>query len=183
MKYTQEDITEGCLRKEREYQKALYEEYASEMFALCLRYMENREEAEDILQDTFLKVFSKPESFRNVRNLRAWLRQVFVNNILNVLKARKIFVPLDEETVYGTDDKEVFDAKPSEYSIKDLLSALKILKKEERIVFNMNELENISFKEMEKILNKKSSTLRSISRRAKIKMSNYLKEMEKKNYE
>ena len=96
MNYTQEDIILGCIRKDEDYQKALYDEYASEMFAICLRYMKNKEDAEDILQDTFIKILSSPKHLENVNDLSKWLRRVFINNILNQLKLKKRFSIIDK---------------------------------------------------------------------------------------
>ncbi|MDO5759969.1 MAG: RNA polymerase sigma factor [Bacteroidota bacterium] len=179
MKYTQEDIIKGCFREEREYQKALYETYSSKMFAICLRYLSNREDAEDMLQDTFIKIFSAPKYFENISNLDAWIRKVFVNNILTHFKSKKkIFASYEVENIAEQEDF-VFDVDTEKFTTKELLQALFSLKKEERIIFNMLELEDLSYKEVESITKRNASTIRSINMRAKIKMKNFLNQIKK----
>lgn len=172
MKYTQEDIVEGCRRKDREYQKALYEEYSAELYTLCRRYMDNKEDAEDIFQDSFVKVFCANDKFVNIINLRAWIKRVFLNNVLNALKLRKRFAAVDIETI--EDDSDVFDVDADQYSTRDLIEALQSLKKEERIVFNMAEMEDMPYKEIEKMTGRKATSLRSVNMRAKRKMRDFL---------
>lgn len=180
MKYTQEDIIQGCFRGEREYQKALYEMYSAKMFAICLRYLANKEDAEDMLQDTFIKIFSAPKYFKNITNLGAWVRKVFINNIIDSFKnKKKIFATQDIEK-FSDDCKDfVFDVDTDRFTTKELLQALLSLKKDERILFNMLEMEDFSYKEVEKITGRNASTIRSINMRAKIKMKNYLNQLKK----
>lgn len=181
MNYTQEDIILGCIRKDEDYQKALYDEYASEMFAICLRYMKNKEDAEDILQDTFIKILSSPKHLENVNDLSKWLRRVFINNILNQLKLKKRFSIIDKNIEDCEEENFKFDVDTKRFSIQTLLNALYSLKHEERIVFNMVEMEGMQYKEVEKLTGRKASTLRSINMRAKIKMRNFLKTKEDAN--
>lgn len=178
MNYTQEDIILGCIRKDRDYQRALYEEYASEMFAICLRYMKNKEDAEDILQDTFIKILSSPKHLENVIDLRKWLKRVFINNIINQLKLKKKFSIIDKNIEDYEEENFEFDVDTKRFSTKTLLDALHSLKPEERIVFNMVEIEDMHYKDVENLTGRKASTLRSINMRAKIKMRDFLKAKE-----
>lgn len=178
MKYTQEDIIQGCYRGEREYQKALYEMYSAKMYALCLRYLSNKEDAEDMLQDTFIKIYDSKKHFKNINNLNAWIRTVFVNNILSSFKKKKKIFTMDVEN-FSEQEIFVFDVDTNQFSTKELLQAVLSLKKEERIIFNMLEIEDFSYKEVEQITGRKASTLRSINMRAKIKIKNFLSQIKK----
>ena len=182
MDYTQEDIILGCIRKEKEYQRALYEEYASEMLAICLRYMDNKEDAEDVLQDTFIKIFSSPKHLESVIDLEKWLCRVFINSVINRLKIKKklslIEKSIEDYNIDNYVEDFVFDIDTKRFDIQTLLQALYSLRPEERIIFNMVEIEDMSYKEVEKLTGRNASTLRSLNMRAKIKMRNFLKAKE-----
>lgn len=184
MDYTQLEIISGCIRKDSEYQRALYEEYSPELYGVCLRYMKNKEDAEDILQDSFIKVLSSPEHLDGVKDLRKWLRRVFVNNILNSLKLKRRFQNIGYRDIETYEEKDsLFDVDTKRFRTSTLLAALHSLKPEERILFNMIELEEMTYAEVEHITGRKASTLRSINMRAKIKMRNFLKDKENEDYE
>ena len=95
---TEPDIAEGCKRHDPEARKALYECFAGCMMSLCLRYTGNREEAEDLLHDGFLKAFNAIDTFtyRGEGSLGAWLRRIFTNQAISFLNARKHLGELTE---------------------------------------------------------------------------------------
>ena len=88
---TEEAILQGCLENKAAAQKELYQKYSSKMLAVCYRYAHNREDAEDMLQEGFIKVFSQIHSFENRGALEGWIRRIVVHTCINILKKNKKF--------------------------------------------------------------------------------------------
>ena len=81
-------IVAGCLKEKRSAQQMLYKHYAGLMFGICLRYTGNRADAEDVLQDGFLKIFTNISRFRNEGSFEGWMKRIMVNTALNFLRQR-----------------------------------------------------------------------------------------------
>ncbi|HZH94677.1 MAG TPA: RNA polymerase sigma factor, partial [Flavisolibacter sp.] len=88
---TEEAILQGCLQNKPSAQKELYQKYSSKMLGVCYRYGHNREDAEDMLQEGFIKVFSQIHTFENRGSLEGWIRRITVHTCINVLKKNKKF--------------------------------------------------------------------------------------------
>src|SRR6476646_5032477 len=88
---TEEAILQGCLKNNAAAQKALYEKYSAKMLAFCYRYAHNREDAEDMLQEGFIKVFSQMHTFENRGAFEGWIRRIVVHTCINILKKNKKF--------------------------------------------------------------------------------------------
>ena len=84
-----ESILEGCIAGNREAQYELYKKFASTMLALCFRYARNRDEAEDFLQEGFLRVFQKISTFRREGSFEGWMKRIMINNALNEIKRNR----------------------------------------------------------------------------------------------
>lgn len=97
MTMTERELTAGCQRQDNRFRKALYETYAGPMLSLCRRYVGQREAAEDLLHDGFMKVFAAIGAFeyRGEGSLSAWLRRLFTNAALSRLDARHAAVEID----------------------------------------------------------------------------------------
>ena len=85
MKYTEADIIKGCIKGERSCQKSLYEHFASKMLGVCMRYAKDKSEAEDMLQEGFLKVFLNINKFKNEGSFEGWVRRIMIFTAINVL--------------------------------------------------------------------------------------------------
>ena len=72
--YSEQELIQACIRQERSAQRQLYERFASKLFVTAMRYMKNRSDAEDVLQDSFIKIYLKIDSFRFDCPIEAWLR-------------------------------------------------------------------------------------------------------------
>ena len=90
LEMTDEQILEAILREDASAQRLLYEKFARKMFSVCLRYTKQREEAEDLLQEGFIKVFQKISSFKAEGSLEGWIRRVMVNTALDHLRQQKM---------------------------------------------------------------------------------------------
>ena len=91
---TDEDLIKGCAKGDRASQKALYERYCRKMMAICLRYAKSGQEAEDILQEGFVKVFSNISKFRAESQLATWITRIMINTALNKQRSKVYMVPM-----------------------------------------------------------------------------------------
>ncbi len=163
---TDKQLLEGCLNGNRMAQTALYRQYRRQLFGVCMRYAKSREEAEDMLQEGFVKIYSDLYQYRPTGALGAWMRRVVVNVALQHIRRRKnLFPNVDLEKVahtYQTDD-EVF----SKFREKALVNMVQQLPDGYRAVFNLYVVEGYSHQEIGEQLNISASTSKSQLSRAK----------------
>src|SRR3954462_776059 len=88
---TEEAILQGCLKNNAASQKALYQKYSAKMLVVCYRYAQNREDAEDMLQEGFIKIFTQIHTFQNKGAFEGWVRRIIVHTCINFLKKHKKF--------------------------------------------------------------------------------------------
>ena len=157
----------GCKKGESWAQKQVYELYASTMFGVCVRYVSNREVAQDILQDGFIKVFTKMDSFSGTGSLAGWIRRIFVTTALEYLRqkdALKQSIEIDElEYQIDSESVTVLD----KISADDLMNCISKLSDGYRTVFNLYAIEGYSHAEIANLLNISENTSRSQFMRAR----------------
>lgn len=163
------ELIEGCIQKKRSVQCALYERYASTMLAVCMRYSKNREEAEDLMQEAFLKVFDKIATFRGQGSLEGWIRRIMINHALNYLKSKKIqFIEEDPQRMSETlSDDHKSEGNEELYSPEMMLKAVQQLPEGYRIVFNLYVFEGFSHREIAESLDVSENTSKSQLSRAR----------------
>jgi len=158
----EDELIKGCVEGSRYAQKVLYDNYHALMFAICLRYTRNREEAEDILIEGFIKIFSKINEFRNEGSFEGWLKRIMVNTAINNFRynfKKKYFNVIDNN--YGIDVRDDIDIFNKNYSAEYLVKLIQQLPTGYRVIFNMYEIEGYSHKEIAKVLNISVSTSKS----------------------
>jgi len=153
-----ENLIAACKKEEMWARKALYERYAPAMLSLCTRYTGDRETAKDMLQEGFLKVFTKISEYRGDGSFEGWLKKVFVNTALENLRKYR-FVPLGNEYASTLIDSE-FSAF-EKLSADDLHKMIAELPAGCRAVFNLHAVEGYSFIEIAKMLDIKDVTART----------------------
>jgi RNA polymerase sigma-70 factor (ECF subfamily) len=152
-------LVERCLENDVLAQKALFERYAAKMMALCRRYAKNNEEAEDFLQEGFIRMFKYLESYTGKGSFEGWMRRIFVNTaIRHYHRQKKHHQNLEVE--YAFKEKAPADAI-SQLSEKEMLLLIDSLPCGYRIVFNMYAIEGYSHKEISTALEIQESTSRS----------------------
>lgn len=169
-------LIDECIRHRRKAQFTLYERYASTMLIVCLRYSKNREEAEDLMQEGFLKVFDKIATFRGQGSLEGWIRRIMVNNALNYLKSKKLLFVEEDPQRLGDQlpDDHPADAAEELYTPEAMLRAVQELPDGYRIVFNLYVFEGYSHKEVAESLGISENTSKSQLSRARRYLRNYL---------
>ena len=159
------DLIKGCLNKDRQMQEMLYHRFSSKMYAVCLRYCKDTDDAQDLLQDGFVKIFKNLEKFRGEGSFEGWIRRIFVNtSIEHFRKSLKNFsVP---------DTKEIIIEDPAWNALdnlaeKDIIKMIQELSPGYRQVFNMYVIEGYSHKDIGDILGISEGTSKSQLARAK----------------
>ena len=163
---TEEAILQGCLKNDASTQRELYNRYSPKMLAVCYRFAHNREDAEDMLQEGFIKVYSQIHTFRAQGAFEGWIRRIMVHTCINHLKRNKKFnesVDLIHASGLQTRD----DAVPSIVQAKQVVECIRMLPIGYRTVLNLYALEGYSHKEISMVLDIEESTSRSQYTRAR----------------
>jgi RNA polymerase sigma factor (sigma-70 family) len=175
-----EQIIEGCIKGNRFMQEGLYRKYSPVMFAICLRYAVDRPQAEDIMQEGFVKVFLNLPKFRNEGSFEGWMKRIFVNTAIEWLrKHSKMNQMLDVEV---TEIKRVQQDDFGSLSAKDLMNLIQSLAPGYRTVFNLYAIEGYSHKEIGELLGISEGTSKSQFARARYILEKLIIESEKTNY-
>lgn len=162
---TDEEIIRGCIQKDLRSQKQLYDRYSSKMMGVCLRYASNKEEAQDLLQDGFIKVFQNISSFKFSGEFAGWIKKIMVNNALEQIRKRKIvFEKLEDDFADGESENHTGE---SQHDVKDLLRMLQQLPAGYRTVFNLYAIEGYTHKEIAERLEIEEGTSKSQYARAR----------------
>jgi RNA polymerase sigma factor (sigma-70 family) len=163
---TDEQIVHGCIKKDAIAQKHLYERFSKKMMGVCLRYCDNHEEAEDVVQNGFVNVFQNIETFRGSGSLEGWIRKIMVNTALtNIRKNKKLKQNIELESVEFMLPSSNYMSES--YAAKDLLKIIQTLPTGFRTVFNLYAIEGYSHKEIGDMLGISEGTSKSQYSRAK----------------
>lgn len=158
---------QACLRGNRLAQKQFFEHFKGKMFALCLRYAHSREDAEDMLQEGFVKVFRDLHQYSGEGVLEGWVRKVFVNTALHHLQKQKkelITLELDGRDIAEESPDPFFSPEPA---ARNMIGILQQLPTGFRTIFNLHVLEGYSHPEIAEILGISVGTSKSQLLRAK----------------
>lgn len=163
---TEADLIEGCRSEDRKMQQELYQRFASKMFGVCLRYAGSTEEAEDILQEGFIKVFKKLDSFRGDGSFEGWIRRIFVNTAIEHFRRKTYLQPISdkEENTLEAKYLTVLDTLAE----KDIINLVQQLSPGYRTVFNMYIIEGYTHKQIADALGISEGTSKSQLSRAKV---------------
>lgn len=147
-------------------QALLYHRYAPKMYGVCLRYASCADEANDMLQEGFIKIFSRINSYRGDGPLEAWMRRIIMNTAIEHLRKKTYMQPITEteEDTIEDNDLSVLDT----LSQKDIINLIQTLPTGYRTVFNLKELEGHTHKEIAKLLDISEGTSKSQFSRARM---------------
>lgn len=163
-------IIKGCVDQKRDCQRQLYDALAGKMLFVCFRYCKNRDDAEDVMQEGFIKVFKHIGSFKFEGSFEGWVRRIMVNtaiNFITIQKQKHLFDDID--TVSAQPESESADTF-GQINEKDLLKLLNLLPDGYRTVFNLYAVEGYSHKEIADLLKISEGTSKSQLSKAKAQL-------------
>lgn len=167
------DLISGCKEGDRRMQEELYRRLSPRMYAVCLRYAGNTEEAEDILQEGFIKVFKKLDSYRGDGSFEGWVRRIFVNTAIEHFRRKRYLQPVtekEENTIEGS-----YLSVLDDLAERDIMALVRQLSPGYRTVFNMYVVEGYTHKEIGDIMGISEGTSKSQLSRAKIILQDLVK--------
>lgn len=175
------ELIEGCAKDEHKAQRELYDLFSGKMYVICLRYALSEQEAEDILQESFIKVFKNINKFRGDSRLGYWIKKIVVNTALNHRRNKLYMYPMvDVNDVHQHMD---YDHVFSSYNYEDLLKMIEELPMGSRVVFNLYAIDGYSHKEIAKKLGISEGTSKSQYSRAKVLLQKKISGEQLKDYE
>jgi RNA polymerase sigma-70 factor (ECF subfamily) len=157
-------LIDGCRRSERSFQKALYERFCRKMMVVCMRYSRSTAEAEDILQEGFMKVFQGIKNFRQESKLETWMTRIMVNTALNFQRKKLYLFPMVDVEEIDVPENE---ASLSDINFAQLLEMVQSLPQGCQIVFNLFAIEGYNHKEIAGLLGISEGTSKSQYSRAR----------------
>lgn len=173
------DLINGCIAGNRRMQEELYRRFSPRMYAVCLRYAGSSEEAEDILQEGFIKIFKKLDSFRSEGSFEGWIRRIFVNTAIEHFRRKRYLQPVTEKEENTIEGKGV--SVLDELAEKDILDLVRQLSPGYRTVFNMYVVEGYTHKEIGDILGISEGTSKSQLSRAKVILQDMVRKFMEQN--
>jgi len=174
-------LIKACVAEDRKAQKKLYDLFASKMMMICLRYSKSDQEAEDILQESFIKIFKNLKNLREYTNVAAWIKRIVINTALNYQRSKLYLYPMvNVEHLKISYDENV---ALSNFHHDELLQMIQDLPLGCQVIFNMYAIEGYTHKEIANKLDISEGTSKSQYSRAKSLLQLKLMESDRGNYE
>lgn len=170
---TEQTILVGCLNNDPSAQRELYNRYSPKMLSVCYRFSNSREDAEDMLQEGFIKIFTQIHTFQNKGAFEGWIRRIIVHTCINFLKKNKKFsnsIDLDQADYLEVKEETM----PSVMQARQIIECIRQLPLGYRTVLNLYAMEGYSHKEIADMLDIEESTSRSQYTRAKVMLEGIL---------
>lgn len=142
--------------------KSLYDTYSAKMFSICMRLLGNRQDAEDILQEGFIKIFNSIDTFEGKGSFEGWMKRIFANTCINFLKANKNISNTEtiDQTIEANYNYHATDITISNIEYKDIFKLLNQIPDLSRLIFILHSIEGYSLAELAEIFNLKESACR-----------------------
>lgn len=175
----EKQLVKQCVKHNRQAQKQLFERYSGLLLGICRRYVAETSEAEDILQEGFLKIYLKINEYKGIGSLIAWMARIIINTaITHFHKNRKHHFHYDIEEVNET-DMEDFMFSELDFTREELLYVVSSLPKGYRMIFNLYAVEGFKHKEIAELLEIDVNTSKSQYSRARKLIRKKLKYLSK----
>jgi RNA polymerase sigma-70 factor (ECF subfamily) len=169
------DLVERCKANDRRAQLKLYKQYCDGMFCVAVRFLKNADDAEDVLQESFIKAFQKIHQYRGEVTFGAWLKRIVINNCLDAIKSKKEkYVELHENTLHVVENDDWIIA--DSISINEVKAAMDQLPEKYRVVVQLYLLEGYDHSEISQILKLEETTCRTRLLRGKGQLKELLKD-------
>jgi RNA polymerase sigma factor (sigma-70 family) len=163
-----EKIIKGCLAGDRRDQELLYRRHAAKLYAVCLQYSGNEEEARDILQEGFIKIFENLNHYKHEGSFEGWMRRITVNTALEKFRKKHSLYRVDDIDLIPEPDADPDNQDYAGLEAADLLEIIRELPPKYRVVFNLYAIEGYSHKEIGKMVNISEGTSKSNLSRARV---------------
>ena len=165
--------------KDKKAQKAFYQQLAPKMYGVCLRYASDSDDADDIMQEGFIRIFNHIEDFRGDGSLEGWVRRTMVNTAINFYRKRiKRGINTDLKQITGKADDKVYVIE--KLAADELVELVRKLPEGYRTVFNLNIIEGYTHKEIGDMLNISENTSKSQLSRARSSLQKMIKSISKR---
>jgi RNA polymerase sigma factor (sigma-70 family) len=161
-----ENIIQGCRENDRRSQQELFLKYGSKMYGFCLRYSQNPDDANDLLQDGFMKVFDSIKSYKGDSPLGAWMSRVFINLAITRFRKRTAgprFVEMEEAEIADDNETEQVEA----HEMDKVMQCITLLPEKYRLVLNLYAIDKMGHKEIAEQLGITEGTSKSQLSRAR----------------
>jgi RNA polymerase sigma-70 factor (ECF subfamily) len=162
------EIIKGCLDGNRKDQELLYRRHSSKLYAVCLQYSGNDEEARDILQEGFIKIFEHLHHYKHEGSFEGWMRRIVVNTALEKFRAKHNLFRVDDIESISEPEAEPGNDDYSGLHAVDLIFIIRELPPKYRMVFNLYAIEGYSHKEIGQMMNISEGTSKSNLSRARL---------------
>ena len=180
MSFSEENLIKGCQKGKRTSQQALYDKYCDGMYLVALRYSKMQQEAEDILQEAFIKVFKNIKNFRKDSSLAYWIKRIVVNTALNHQRSKLYLYPMVDVTELN--DWSEQETAVSELGYEELLELIRELPSGCQVIFNLFAIEGFKHHEIAKKLQISEGTSKSQYSRAKSLLAEKVMQRDKVRY-
>lgn len=167
-------LIKACRKGNQIAQRQLYDQFAQPMFNICMCMVKTREEAEDILQESFIQAFSQLKRFRGESSFGTWLKRIVINKSINALKKRKVNFEFIDSMHILDKPEDIHEEQENMLNVKHIKKAMDQLPDGYRTIFSLYLLEGYDHTEIAGILNISESTSRSQYKRAKQKVKTFL---------
>ena len=177
MAIDEKKLIKGCIKGSRQAQEQLYQIFSGQMFAICLRYTKAQQEAEDVLQESFIKVFKQIKNYKGEVPVVHWIKKIVINTALNSQRSKLYLHPMvDVEELKESrgEDRDVTD-----YTMEELMSMIHELPGSSQIIFNLYAIEGYKHHEIAEMLDISVGTSKSQYSRAKFLLRERMKENSK----
>jgi RNA polymerase sigma factor (sigma-70 family) len=171
----EKQLVEACINNDRAAQKQLYQLFAAKLFVLAKRYLKDPDDAQDVLQDTFIKIYKNLASFRFDCPFEAWIKRICINTALKALSKKKEFtLGLDSEYVFENAGNDS-NLGLQNLSLNNLIGIVNELPEGCKTIFNLYAIEGFKHHEIAELLNITEGTSKSQYSRAKMLLQQKLK--------
>lgn len=181
MAITDEELIEGCCKENSKAQQKLYEAYSPGMYPVALRYSKMQQEAEDIIQEAFIKVFKNIKTFRKDSSLGYWIKRIVINTALNYQRSKLYLYPMVDVNELRRESGS--DLTISAFSYQELLDMIRRLPTGCQVIFNLYAIEGYKHHEIGTMLEISEGTSKSQYARAKSLLQKWILENNNENYE
>lgn len=172
LEWTDIELIEACLKENPSAQKLLYDKYSSKLYGICLRYSKNEEEAQDILQDSFIKIFTKLHTYQFTGSFEGWLKRIATNTSIEHYRKKIVTAEVDEIVFnpYLSVDSD------KSLEVEELLKMIQELPEGYRMIFNMYAIDGFTHSEIAQKLGISEGTSKSQLSRARAHLQKRFKD-------